>query len=114
MNGELGWTCPVDYDDRLYAASSETLLARLRQLPDAAVSVLLIGHNPAIHELALALCGRGKAELVDRLEEKFPTGALAQLRLEKTDWAGLAIGDGHLVGFAAPKRLRGAVERAPD
>jgi phosphohistidine phosphatase len=41
--------------DGLYGADVEQLLERLRALPDSVPSVLLIGHNPGLHELVLRL-----------------------------------------------------------
>src|SRR5262245_1006009 len=60
-----------------YEASAAELLNRLREVPDAAESVLLIGHQPAIQRLALGLAGDG-VELA-RLRDKFPTAAMASL-----------------------------------
>ena len=42
----------VGIEAELYAASADQLLARLGQLPESAGSVLVIGHNPGIGELA--------------------------------------------------------------
>ena len=70
------------FEEGLYAASADELLARLLLVPDAVVSVLLIGHNPGLHELALVLVSAGEKR--GRLEAKLPTGALATLALAKT------------------------------
>ncbi len=43
----------------LYGASSEDLMQELRAVPDDAESVMLVGHQPAIQELALDLAGKG-------------------------------------------------------
>ena len=42
-------------EDELYAASADKLMDRLRRLPEDEVAVLLIGHNPGLHELAITL-----------------------------------------------------------
>jgi phosphohistidine phosphatase len=65
--------------------------------------VLLIGHNPGLQELARVLASRG-AEL-PRLEEKFPTGALATLVVDCESWAALEPGDGELVDYVVPRQL---------
>jgi phosphohistidine phosphatase len=57
----------VEIEDGLYAASSSDLLAMLNAVEPRVDSVLLIGHNPAIQELALALAGKGVQ--LDRLRE---------------------------------------------
>jgi phosphohistidine phosphatase len=92
----------VVFDDGLYGASSGGLLARLRLVEDAVASVLLIGHNPGLHDLALDLASSGNER--ERLETKFPTGALATLTFPET-WRGLAAGDADLAAFVIPKQL---------
>jgi phosphohistidine phosphatase len=93
----------VSVEDGLYGASAHELLGRLRAVPDEAASVLVIGHNPGLHELALALAAPGGER--DRLREKFPTAALATLELPG-DWASLAPGAATLAAYVVPKELR--------
>ena len=49
----------VEMEDGLYLASAAELLARLRRLPADRREVMLIGHNPGLHELAVSLAGDG-------------------------------------------------------
>jgi phosphohistidine phosphatase len=91
----------VQVEEQLYGASSETLLERIHSLPDEVGSLLLIGHNPGLQDLALALASSG-AEL-ERLEAKFPTAALATLALAR--WSSLGPGDAELVSYLVPKQL---------
>jgi phosphohistidine phosphatase len=95
----------VRVEDELYAASSAQLSARLRAVPEAVADVLLVGHNPGLQELALALAAGGAA--LPDLAAKFPTGALATLRIGQAAWAELADGDAELTALAAPRRLPG-------
>jgi phosphohistidine phosphatase len=99
----LGKTSTVELSPELYAASAEALLERLRAVPDSADSVLLIGHNPGLEQLALALAERG-ADL-PRLREKFPTGALATIEVGSESWAALGPGCGELVDYVVPREL---------
>jgi phosphohistidine phosphatase len=94
---------PVHYERRLYAASADDLLERLRALPDQTGSVLVIGHNPAIEELALQLA-RPSPER-DDLAAKFPTAALATLELTGARWHDLRPGCATLIAFARPRDL---------
>jgi phosphohistidine phosphatase len=90
------------FEEDLYAASSDALVARIRRVPDSIVSVLLIGHNPGLHQLALALAsGHGRG----RLEAKFPTAALATLAVPKP-WSRLEPGDAALSAYVIPKQLK--------
>jgi phosphohistidine phosphatase len=93
----------VMVEEELYGASSDELLARVRLVPDAVASVMLIGHNPGIHELALSLASVG--DELERLEAKFPTAALATFDLPKT-WGQLAPADATLAAYVVPKQLR--------
>ena len=90
-------------EDQLYGASSEELLARIHVVPDAIASVMLIGHNPGLHELALSVASTG--DELERLEAKFPTAALATLALPK-GWSQLAPADATLAAYVVPKQLR--------
>lgn len=93
----------VLFEDGLYGASSDELLARIRVVPDAVGSVMLIGHNPGLEQLALLLASSG--DELRRLETKFPTAALATLAVETT-WSRLAPGDAILTAYIVPKQLR--------
>jgi phosphohistidine phosphatase len=97
----LGRNCIVEFVPALYAASRQELLRQLQALPDSVASVMLIGHNPGLQELALALASRG-ADL-PRLEEKLPTGALATLVADCQSWTALKPGDAELVDYAVPR-----------
>jgi phosphohistidine phosphatase len=93
----------VALEAALYGASADELLARVRRLPDAVGSVMLVGHNPGLQDLALLLAaGDGEAA---RVEAKFPTGALATLTLTTT-WSGLAPAEATLAGYAVPRDLQ--------
>jgi phosphohistidine phosphatase len=99
----LGKSPSVELEPQLYAASEGELLERLQALPESVDSVMLIGHNPGLHELARLLAAGG-AEL-PRLEQKFPTGALVTLVLDSESWAALGPGDGELVDYVVPRQL---------
>jgi phosphohistidine phosphatase len=99
----LGATAAIRLETELYAASSDQLLERVRLVPESVANVMVIGHNPGLQELALALASAG-AEL-ERLKAKFPTAALATLTLAETPWGRLSRGDAVLAAFVVPKEL---------
>jgi phosphohistidine phosphatase len=103
VRAALGATSTVLLEAELYAASSNALLERIRVLPEEVSSVMLIGHNPGLQDLALARASAGP-ELA-RLEVKFPTAGLATLALEKTTWSQLSPGDAVLAAFVVPRQL---------
>jgi phosphohistidine phosphatase len=96
---------PILLEKALYLASEAALLARLREVPREADTVLLIGHNDGIWQLAEVLAGRGRAGLVAALHDKFPTGALATLRAPIKRWSELAAGSAELTAFVRPRDL---------
>jgi phosphohistidine phosphatase len=75
----LGDAVPVRIEDELYGVEAEDLLHRLRQVPHDVDAVMVLGHNPGLQELAVALAGEGDTGALRQLNEKFPTGALATL-----------------------------------
>jgi phosphohistidine phosphatase len=95
---------PVEIDEAIYHADGDELFARLRDVPSRIGSVLLVGHNPGLHDLAVDLVGSGDAGLRARLFTKFPTGALATLEVPG-DWQGLTWGAASLLAFVVPREL---------
>ncbi len=99
---ELGGSPSVTFEPRAYAASALTLLYLVGELPAAYRAALLLGHNPAISELATSLvqppAGDGAPSPPGI---RFPTAAVAVLEFSG-DWADLAPGQANLLDFAAP------------
>lgn len=88
----------------IYDAELETLIAVLRDAPDEAASVILVGHNPGIEEIAMALlAGHDPA-----LARGMPTAALAVVDVSAATWRELALGTGTLARYVTPATLRGA------
>ncbi|HEX3976009.1 MAG TPA: hypothetical protein VHW96_07070 [Solirubrobacteraceae bacterium] len=69
-------------------------------MPDDVGAVMVIGHEPAMRDLAVGLAGRG-SELAHR---KFPTAALATL-VFTGPWAGLGPERAELAAFVTPREL---------
>lgn len=91
----------VFIEPELYGATDDELLDRLRRVPPAVDSVMLIGHNPAIECLAIGLAGKGE---IPKIALKFPTAALATLTFDG-DWSGLGPERAELAAFVTPKEL---------
>lgn len=96
---------PIALERGLYLASEASLLVRLRAVPEDVRTVLLIGHNEGIGELAVALAGMGEPVLLERLREKYPTGTLATFEIEDEPWRSLAPGAADLMSFVRPRDL---------
>jgi phosphohistidine phosphatase len=96
----------VEPMDALYLADPAQLLQVLHGVAETARSVLLLGHNPGLHDLALMLAGSGDEAVRHRLGEGFPSGALAEFSVPGS-WAALGEGGGRLVRFVTPRDLPG-------
>ncbi len=96
---------PVAFEDELYLAALPDLIRRLRRLDEATRAVLLIGHNPGLHELALALAAQESQGYPALASGKFPTTARASFIIE-TEWASLDRARHALRDYVTPKSLR--------
>ena len=105
----LGQPAPeVVYDDAIYMAPPTGIVQILRRQPagpGAPATIMVVGHNPGLEELAELLVGTGEETLRDIMEEKFPTCALAVVTFDADAWADIAPGTGTLARFLTPARL---------
>jgi phosphohistidine phosphatase len=89
----------------IYLGAPSQLLATLRRADKDAKVLMLIGHNPGLGALATRLCGGGSKKSLEKMSNKFPTGALAVIALDLDDWSGLTMASGRLEAFVRPKDL---------
>ena len=89
--------------DSLYGAAHGDYVGAIAEAGGHAKRLLVVGHNPTIHATALTLAGSGDKALRKRLLEKFPTAALAHIRLKGDTWAGTLAGSGELTSFLRPR-----------
>jgi phosphohistidine phosphatase len=99
----LGPELEVRIESSLYTFDAEHLLDRVRAIPEDVASVMLIGHNPAMEELAVMLADRG--ERLGQLAQKYPTGALAEIDLPMGSWHNAGTTPGELTRFVVPQEL---------
>jgi phosphohistidine phosphatase len=93
-------------DGRIYNASAAKLMSLLSESRNAG-TLLLVGHNPGIHDVAVELIGTGDVATRERLTEKLPTSGLVVIDLAFDDWALVHPHAGRLERFVSP-RLIGA------
>lgn len=94
----------VVFDDKLYLAAPVTLMELVRDLPPGQTSVLIVGHNPGLHFLAMTLAGNGPATALESLNVRFPTASLAVMRIDRSRWRDVRANDGKLQLFWTPKK----------
>jgi phosphohistidine phosphatase len=102
------WAEPVEteYDERLYMAKPDTILEVIRE--QGGGTLLVVGHNPELHETAELLIASGDVALRERLREKFPTGALAVIDFAANAWRRIHDRSGRLDRFVTPRSIAAA------
>ncbi len=110
---KLGMTMPgfpdpvVEAD--LYHAAPGTLLARLRELPGACQTAMIIGHQPGLATLTRMLADGRENRHCQNAYEHFPTAAAAVLEIESlaidSKWQTLDYRMARFVDFAKPREL---------
>lgn len=109
-----GRSFPVNWDRRIYLASSSTLIDLLREQPADAASVLMVGHNPGLEDVIFDLVPNdGSSPLRDAVEAKFPTAAFAVLELPIERWSDVAAARARLVHLTRPRDLDAALGPQP-
>lgn len=92
----------------IYEAPAGRILEVVRAAPDTAATVIVVGHNPGLGDLAAALAGAGPQAALSRLSFEFPTAAYAVIDFDTARWAEVAPGRGRLERFVRPRDI------APD
>ena len=102
----FGESLPQRLIDDIYMGSPSALLYAVAEAGGTEGGVLVIGHNPGIHALALSLGRHGPGPVLTRLSSRFPTAALAIFETGLDDWAALRAGSAQLVDFRTAKEMR--------
>jgi phosphohistidine phosphatase len=91
----------------LYDANPSDLLRAVHaETTPQTRTVLVIAHNPGLHELALALIANGDPAGLQALASNLPTSGIAVIDFAIDDWNDVGFRSGSLVCFASPKLLR--------
>jgi phosphohistidine phosphatase len=96
-------------DERIYNASPETLLAVIADAGKAQ-TLLLVGHNPGLHDLALRMIASGDVDMREQLQEKLPTSGLVVIDLPIEHWSLVRAHAGRLERFVSPRLIAAATE----
>jgi phosphohistidine phosphatase len=110
LAGALKSAPSAEFVPGLYGADASELLQIIRLASQAdgrpSKSVMVVAHNPGLHELSLALIGKAKGYDREALEENLPTSGLAVFKFAVDDWDDLSVRQGTLEKFVSPKLLR--------
>ena len=106
-------TCPEApapvQEPRLYDAKADTILKIVKETAHAS-QVLVVGHNPGLHELATMLIASGDIESRERLSENLPTAGLVVIGFAADSWSKVHPRSGRLELFVVPRMLDAAVD----
>ncbi|HEY6862210.1 MAG TPA: histidine phosphatase family protein [Pseudolabrys sp.] len=91
--------------ERLYNATAHDIFSVVKETGATTHTLLIIGHNPGLHELALMLIASGDIEAREQLREKLPTSGLAIIDFALDDWSKLHPQCGRLGRFVTPRSL---------
>jgi phosphohistidine phosphatase len=99
-----GIDAPVRYVERLYGATPGTVVEEINGVSDDVSTLLVVGHEPTISEVAIILAGADGTDTValERISAKFPTSAIAVLRVPG-QWEQVEPGSAALVDFHVPR-----------
>jgi phosphohistidine phosphatase len=92
-------------DPRIYNATTERLLAVITDTPETVRSVVVVGHNPGLHDVAVQLIASGDASARALLNDRLPTAGLVVIALAIEHWARIAPRSGKLECFVSPRLL---------
>jgi phosphohistidine phosphatase len=99
-----GIDAPVQFRESLYDTTTGTVIDEINKVPDTVETLLVIGHEPTMSSVALGLASDAGTDVaaVQRISEKFPTSAIAILKVAG-DWKDLQLEGAALVGFHIPR-----------
>lgn len=100
----LGYSGEIRWEASIYAASAGELMSLLRNLPDEATHVLLVGHNPGFEDLAARLIGADAYGMASGL--RLPTAAAAHIVLTADSWSAVQANSGQLIWLVNPRLLK--------
>ena len=103
-------TLPVTFEDELYESGPETVLAAIREVGADVATLLVVGHNPGLHQTARLLIASGDVEACERLNEGLPTSGLAVIDFALGEWEKLHPHSGRLERFVTPGLLKAATD----
>lgn len=101
IGDDIGWR----EEPRIYEAPARVILDVVKSAEPSIGTLLVVGHNPGLHDTALRLTGEGREPDLTRLRQKYPTAGLAVIDFTATRWSDLASQSGELERFVTPRTI---------
>jgi phosphohistidine phosphatase len=97
--------CETVFEETIYEASPQAILAAIQATPDHVTSLVVVGHNPGLEELAeMIVATDSDVTAQSRLRRKFPTAGLARFEMDRP-WSSLGRESARLTHFVTPRDL---------
>lgn len=92
----------VEFQEDLYVATATKLYQIVKMQRNDFTNLMIVGHNPGLHQLALALVGVGAELDLSELAQRFPTFGVASVSFDANCWDDIALSSGTLDAFIYP------------
>lgn len=102
----LGGAPRVEIEAGLYLASPAAILRRLAEVGETPKHVMVVGHNPGLHALALDLISQGRREDIAELGRNLPTAGLVVVNFNLKSWRLVRPALGTLRLFVRPAEVQ--------
>ncbi|MCI5049702.1 MAG: histidine phosphatase family protein [Rickettsiales bacterium] len=99
VNQQFDSTVFVEYTDQLYLAPPGDIFRSINQLNDDHSAVLLVGHNPGIHQFCVDVVKDGESKALRECAMRFPTCAMAVIEADVASWSEIEPDCGYLKSF---------------
>jgi phosphohistidine phosphatase len=110
VGSTLGKRISATYEERLFEASPQTIIDVIKKIGTACTTLLVIGHNPSLHRVAVGLIATGDLDSREQLREKLPTSGLVIIEFPFEDWRKLQPQAGRISHFVTPNLLKAATD----
>jgi phosphohistidine phosphatase len=100
-----GWQIQTEYLQSLYLASLSDLYSIIHAVPDTVNNLLIVGHNPGLHQLAIDLAGKGDKKLFREMRNHFSPPSLAAYAFAVESWGLVTAKSGELKNYVQGKEI---------
>ena len=95
----------IEHDRGVYDDDAGSLLDRVRRSGDHHATLMVVGHNPTLQDLAGTLVATGDQRDREQLARKLPTGAIVSMTFDG-DWPSVGSSQASLESLFMPRRPR--------
>ena len=92
----------TEYPEGFYYSTPGDLITTIQTQDNAHSSLMIVNHNPAIHQLAFMLCGNGPEAKIQELAVMYKPCTLTVLDCDIDEWAALMPGQNSLTALIPP------------